>query len=69
MAYFGTNLQNAKNIRKMAKILAMRELINKLENHFINEKQSGKTTKQQKQQIYEKRRNFEKKGKLPFLIF
>ena len=36
MAYFGADLQNANNIGKTTEILATWELVNELENHFIN---------------------------------
>ena len=42
MAYFGADLQSAKNIRKMTEILTRWELINELENHFINAKKAPK---------------------------
>ena len=38
MAYFGADLQNANNILKTTEILAMWELINEPESHFINAK-------------------------------
>ena len=43
-AYFGADLQNANNILKTTGILAMWELVNEPENHFINTKSAQKST-------------------------
>ena len=49
MAYFGANLQNANNIGKTTEILATWELVNELENHFINAKKKRDKKKKQQQ--------------------